>query len=306
MSPCSGVGERGSRGCETSERVKECWDLAVVEHLVCLQFTVLFCFQALFPILCICSFKFSYAYSSFAALHTIFSTLLSRAHRCVGDLVLGMNAFTPFACCDCRKTDRVKAVAVNSDQVLLVRVRAGVPVFENWFVYAIVLLISVAIFRCHLLKPLGSGLCWSRRFRVIHFWLLSCTVWCLVAAQNSRGWCRCEWGHTECVREFVCVRVPRNPCYVDCTVHAIVGGAHSRIVCPWSYCRVVLWQAGDILHTINDVDVYRRPANEVAKRLLGRPSTRVKLGLVYAECVWARVCLCLFVCTYVSVRRYKH
>ena len=39
-----------------------------------------------------------------------------------------------------------------------------------------------------------------------------------------------------------------------------------------------MWQAGDILHTINDVDVYRRPANEVAKRLLGRPGTRVKLG----------------------------
>ena len=73
--------------------------------------------------------------------------------------MLGMNAFTPFACCDCRKTDRVKAVAVNSDQVLLVRVRAGVPVFDYWFLYAIVLLIFVAIFRCHLLKPLGSGLC---------------------------------------------------------------------------------------------------------------------------------------------------
>jgi len=28
------------------------------------------------------------------------------------------------------------------------------------------------------------------------------------------------------------------------------------------------------------VDVYRRPANEVAKRLLGRPGTRVKLGLL--------------------------
>ena len=83
----------------------------------------------------------------------------------------------------------------------------------------------------------------------------------------------------------LCAYVPRNPCYVDCTVHAIVGGANSRIVCPWFYCRGVLWQAGDILHTINDVDVYRRPANEVAKRLLGRPSTRVKLGLVSADCV---------------------
>ena len=54
-----------------------------------------------------------------------------------------------------------------------------------------------------------------------------------------------------------------------------------------------MWQAGDILHTINDVDVYRRPANEVAKRLLGRPGTRVKLGYVCVcvyLCVSARVC----------------
>jgi len=39
-------------------------------------------------------------------------------------------------------------------------------------------------------------------------------------------------------------------------------------------------QAGDILHSIDEADVYRKPANEVAKRLLGRPGTTVRLGLL--------------------------
>eukprot|EP00286_Rhodomonas_abbreviata_P001641 CAMPEP_0181289156 /NCGR_PEP_ID=MMETSP1101-20121128/731_1 /TAXON_ID=46948 /ORGANISM="Rhodomonas abbreviata, Strain Caron Lab Isolate" /LENGTH=272 /DNA_ID=CAMNT_0023393357 /DNA_START=230 /DNA_END=1050 /DNA_ORIENTATION=+ len=60
--------------------------------------------------------------------------------------------------------------------------------------------------------------------------------------------------------------------FLALVVHSLVPGSsadQSRMIQP-----------GDILHSISDVDVYRRPANEVAKRLLGRPGTRVKLGLL--------------------------
>mmetsp|Transcript_44677 Transcript_44677/g.89700 ORF Transcript_44677/g.89700 Transcript_44677/m.89700 type:complete len:186 (-) Transcript_44677:159-716(-) len=60
--------------------------------------------------------------------------------------------------------------------------------------------------------------------------------------------------------------------FLALVVHSLVPGSSA------DQSRMI--QAGDILHSIGDVDVYRRPANEVAKRLLGRPGTRVKLGLL--------------------------
>ena len=60
--------------------------------------------------------------------------------------------------------------------------------------------------------------------------------------------------------------------FLALVVHSLVPGSSAE------QSRKI--QEGDILHTIDDVDVYRRPANEVAKRLLGPPGTQVKLGLL--------------------------
>ncbi|EKX55247.1 hypothetical protein GUITHDRAFT_149737 [Guillardia theta CCMP2712] len=102
-----------------------------------------------------------------------------------------------FACCDCRKTDRVKAVASNPDQS---------PVAET----------------------VGVGIVLKPSFQ--------------------------------------------SDTFLALVVHSLVPGSSAE------QSRMI--QAGDILHSINDADVYRRPANEVAKRLLGRPGTTVKLGLL--------------------------
>ncbi|KAJ1494607.1 hypothetical protein T484DRAFT_1764924 [Baffinella frigidus] len=60
--------------------------------------------------------------------------------------------------------------------------------------------------------------------------------------------------------------------FLALVVHSLVPGSSADLS--------GMIQPGDILHSIGDVDVYRRPANEVAKRLLGRPGTKVKLGLL--------------------------
>eukprot|EP00960_Hanusia_phi_P077832 768746-Hanusia_phi.AAC.4 len=81
------------------------------------------------------------------------------------------------------------------------------------------------------------------------------------------------------VAETVGVGIVLKPSFQSDTflalvVHSLVPGSSAE------QSRMI--QAGDILHSINDADVYRRPANEafVAKRLLGRPGTTVKLGLL--------------------------